>query len=298
MNYVTFLGPVGATFSHEAYNVLSKTYNAPSVDTDTGDALCLPTSTNREILGEICKHSGYGSIAMETVADARVTESLEGFIALLQNYDKLKIPGISEGCPIHVIGAIRMELHFCLMVNPGVDLKCLQKVFAHPKAAGACKRRIEKNQLQVVEVTSNGEGARLVAEDAKYLNYASIGPKSAAQKYKLHILDENFEDNQAITTFFLIAPRIRKVSIGQENRALIVFRLEHQPGSLVRALQPFADLNLIQIHSVHTGNHSYDFAIEIDVKDHELPKFHEATIEFAKCVQRHLTFGPFQVLSK
>lgn len=44
--------------------------------------------------------------------------------------------------------------------------------------------------------------------------------------------------------------------IGKDNRALVVFKAPHEPGSLVKVLVPFAQegLNLIQIHSVHVGN--------------------------------------------
>jgi prephenate dehydratase len=286
MQFITFLGPVGSTFSHQAYDVLAEMYDAPHPDRGSGHYV--PASTNREIPEKVSRLKGYGAVAMETVADARVAESLEGFISLLKSDTK----------PISIIGAIRLKLNFCLMVRPRIDYEACGTVLAHPKAVGACKGFIASKQLQLVEVSSNGEGARLVAEDTQYKDQAALGPRSAAEKYGLEVIHDGCEDAPAATTFFLIGPEERNAIVGKHNRVLIVFRLPHRPGSLVNALLPFATLNMIQIHSVHTGNHSYDFAIELDVTKEELEKFHAAHAKFSTLVDRHLTFGPFEVTEK
>ena len=75
MNNVTFLGPVGATFSHDAYDMLAEIYDAPQVIADGAHTNCIPASVNTEILKLIAQHGGYGAVAMETKAEARVTET-------------------------------------------------------------------------------------------------------------------------------------------------------------------------------------------------------------------------------
>ncbi len=299
MDWITFLGPFGSTFSHDAYIAMSEIFKTPKAELVAGYTNYLQATSNSEVLDKAEHHGCYGAIAMETLAEARVAESLEGFIRLLKKYDKLSIPSYQDGCPFHIIGALRMELNFCLMVRKDIDLEALNIVYAHNKSVGACKNRLKTNQFQIIEVPSNGEGARRLAHDPSCRSNATLGPKSASLTYNLNVLQEHYEDQRAVTTFLLIAPRMRKVSIGEKNRALIVFRLAHRSGSLVSALEPFRKygLNLIQIHSVHTGNSAYDFAIEVDVAHAELPAFHNAYTEFEKCVERHLCFGPFEVLS-
>ncbi|MBM2818018.1 MAG: Prephenate dehydratase, partial [Parcubacteria group bacterium] len=239
MEKITFLGPVGATFSHDAYSVLAETYGAPKINEEN----CIPANSNNEILKLILEHGGYGAIAMETLAGARVAEPVESFIDLLEKYKKI------EDCPIHVVGAIRLKLHFCLMAR--LDSSSIAKILAHPKALEACKGRIKKIGIPTMGVASNGERARLVAEDDNNADHAALGPKSASEKYRLKVLEEEFEDKKAVTTFFLIAPVRHEKKIGKENRALITFKIPHRPGALIKALQPFdlMDLNLIQIHS-------------------------------------------------
>ena len=288
-NKITFLGPVGATFSHDAYNVLAKIYGAPSATEQN----CIPASTNGEVLKMICAHGGYGAIAMETLAEGRVAEPLESFIALLKTYEDM------SACPIRIAGAVKMKLHFCLMVRQDVDENAITAIVAHPKALGACKGNIEKTGRPSKDASSNGEAARLVAEDEAYKTCAALGPRSAAEKYGLKILNDAFEDKEAVTTFFLVTPAEHKVSIREKNRSLIVYKVLHQPGALVRSLLPFEaeGLNLIQIHSVHARNGSYHFAIEIEVGKDQLPAWQRALQSFENCTEKHLAFGPFAVLS-
>ena len=298
MKNITFLGPVGATFSHDAYNVLAEIYDAPKVVRGITETNCVPASANGEILGMITEYGGYGAIAMETLAEGRVTEPLESFIELLQKFDNHS--GSKKSCPFHIVGAVKMRLHFCLMVQSGNQAGVVKKIVAHAKSLGACKKNVLRAGAETKTVNSNGEAARLIAEDPEYKNWAALGPKSAAEKYGLEILNPAFEDGEAVTTFFLIAPKEELVRIGKNNRALIVCRLKHQSGSLVKALQVLAseNLNLIQIHSVHIANHSYDFAIEIDVPENQIAGMAKAMKKFGGCVEKFLLFGPFEVLSR
>jgi len=290
MKKITFLGPVGATFSHDAYDILAEIYDAPKVS----DLKCQPATSNGEILRLIQQHGGYGAIAMETLAEGRVAEPLESFIELLKVYSN-----IGE-CNFRVVGAIRLKLHFCLMVRQEVSESEISRIVAHPKALGACKGRITNKVLQTTNASSNGEAARLVAESGEYRNSAALGPKSAAQKYGLKVLNQAFEDGEAVTTFFLVVSASHQITIGKENRVLVVFKVSHSPGALVRSLLPFEQegLNLIQIHSVHASNHNYNFAIEIEVKENELESLSRAMRGFKTCVDTYLPFGPFEVLSR
>ncbi len=282
-----FLGPVGATFSHDAYDVLAQIYGVP-------EAPCIPAPTNGDILGMVAEYGGYGAIAMETMAEGRVAEPLESFILLLKVYG-----GILE-CPFRVIAAVGLRIHFCLMARTGMSISGITGILAHPKAIGACKGRVGATGLTVEEVKSNGEGARLVVESDEYATYAALGPRSAAEKYGLSILNDAYEDKEAITTFFLLGPQDHGVVIGKNNRILIVFRVPHHPGALVKALTPFDEegINMIQIHSVHAGNGAYHFAIELEASEADLPRFAKAREKFEKCVEQHLTFGPFEVVSR
>lgn len=291
MNKVTFLGPLGTTFSHDAYVALSGIFSTPEVTHEN----YVPAGTNGEVLKLIRQRGGYGAIAMETRAEGRVAEPLEAFIELLKTYQSI------DQCPLHIVGAVRMKISFCLLTRPGIKRDSIKRILAHQKAIGPCKGSIEAMNATMIAAPSNGEAARLVAQSEEHADCAALGPASAAEKYGLQILDSQFENQEAVTTFFLIAPRAHKRSVGKENRVLIVFKVpQHKSGALVRCLIPFdaEGLNLIQIHSVHVGNSTYNFVIEIEAKDDQLEALDRAMKAFSAYVEEHLTFGPFQVTSR
>lgn len=289
MNNFTFLGPAGATFSHEAYDNLAREYGTPV----SSDGNIYPASDNRKIIPSLLEYGGYAAIAIETLVGGRVADPLESFMTLLGSYQQ------TSDVPFGIIGAIKKQINFCLMVKPGVDQALVNSIVSHPRGIQACQQRIKDWGIAVQEVASNGEAARLVAEHPDYTRAAALAPRSAAELYGLEILSPAFEDERAVTTFFLLGPKTHQVVVEKENRVLIIFDLPHQPGALVKALNFFAlaSLNLIQVHSVHTRNGIYHFAIEIELPETELEVFGKIMREFPSVVKHFLCFGPFPIRS-
>jgi len=287
MTKAIFLGPEGSTFSHLAFSKLSEQYDVVPAHE------IMPANSNREVLQLLVSNGGYASVAIETQAEGRVAEPLEAFIDLLQSFD-------NDSCPFHIIGAIQLRIHFCLMMNQDVCVEDSRCVLAHQKAFGACDRNLKGLGLPLHEVFSNGEAARLVSESPEFKDCMALGPCIAASKYNLKIVEENLEDGEAVTTFFLMGPKSHVRKIGLRNRALIVFKLSHEPGALVKALSTLSseNLNMIQIHSVHKGNHTYDFAVELDVDEDDMWNFKKAMFNFKQVVGKCICFGPFEVLSE
>ena len=287
MTKAIFLGPEGSTFSHLAFNALSEKYNV------TSEIEIMSANSNRDVLQLLVLNGGYASVAIDTLAEGRVAEPIEGFIDLLGDFN-------TESCTFHIIGAIQLRVHFCLMMSRDICAKDAKCVLAHQKALGACKTNLEKLGLSQQEVFSNGEAARLISESPDFRNCMALGPSIAATRYDLQIIKEDFEDSEAITTFLLIGPKSHVRKVGLRNRALIVFKLAHEPGALVKALGALSseNLNLIQIHSVHKGNHTYDFAIELEVGGNEIWNFEKAMFNFKQVVGKCICFNPFEVLSE
>lgn len=276
---ITFLGPYGATFSHEAYDALSKSFNAPKVTENSYRS----ASSNDEVLKLVIEHGGYGAIAFETLAEGVLVETFDSFINLLRTYKT------QQECPFHVIGGIQMELHFCLMAYQEENI---EKIIAHPKALGACKNNIDRMGWQTIAASSNGEAARLVAESDECKNYAALGPKTAAEKYGLKILNNAFEDKKAITTFLLVGPKSHPIGQGKNNRTIIIFDIPNTPGSLIKTLTFFEKFNVTKIHSAYAGGGNYSIGLEIESSHSELQ---EALLKFKRFVQTNLIFGPFPV---
>ncbi|MDD5721416.1 MAG: prephenate dehydratase domain-containing protein [Candidatus Pacebacteria bacterium] len=291
MERITYLGPQGATFSELAYIELARLFGAPSLN--VGEIVL--AGKNQDVLPLVFNHGGYGAIAMETDAEGRVDGPVNTFIQLLRNCET------SEDCPITVIGAIKMPISFALMVRPGVQKKDIRTVVAHPKALGACRNMVNclvSDQEKIIESDSNGLAAEDVATKQKFSQAAALGPRVAADRYGLQILEEACEDSPATTTFFLLGPKSRPQVMQEVNRSLLVFRVKHEPGSLVKTLLPFSDagLNLRQIHSLYTGKGQYDFAVEIECGKDQEEDLVRAMYGSMRHMMCYVLFGPFPVV--
>lgn len=285
---VTYLGPSGATFSAIAYEALASRFEAPSLKDPTTEEVL--AGRNEDIVRLILGHGGYGAIAMETKAEGRVDPPINSFIELL---------GFEDIVPFQVIGALRMKLHFALMARAGLSIDAVRRVVAHPKAIGACKKRVQGLGVEVIDAPSNGIAAQWVAEDQGFSESAALAPALAAEKYGLSVLHDAFEDSEAITTFFLLGPKGCDIATGEMNRGLLVFQAEHMPGALVKILTPFASkgINLFHVHSLYVGDGEYRFAIETECPRVMLSAHEEAVCEAKMSTSCCLEFGPFPVVS-
>ena len=289
MNEITYLGPSGVTFSAIAFGKMAETFGIRNRVEGAKEVLA---TTNEEIVPLIVGHGGYGVIAMDTISSGRVDPPLNSFIELLEEFQ-------DSSCPIEIIGALRMKINFVLMARTGISLRDLNIVLAHPKAKGACKNSLKNLGVVVKEVDSNGKAAELVAQNHDFSMAGALAPMEAAIKYGLKVLSPTFEDEEAITTFFLLGPRGKSVSIAyNRQRALLVFSAKHVPGALAKVLTLFGDkmLNLIYVHSLYVGNSHYDFAVEFELNDSQIGDYEMALSEASKYMGRHISFRPFPII--
>jgi len=288
----TYLGPSGATFSAIAFGKMAEIFEIQDIVEGAEEKLA---ATNEGIVPLVVSHGGYGVIAMETKSGGRVDPPVNSFIGLLESFQ-------DSDCPIGVAGALRMKIDFALMARTGNSLQGLKAVMGHPKAIGACKNRLKELGVPVVEADSNGKAAEDVARNPDFSEMGALAPMEAATKYGLAVLAEVFQDEEAITTFFMLGPRTWKpwkpLLISCQQRALLVFSVRHVPGALARALLSFGDkmLNLIHVHSLYVGNGHYDFAAELEFDASQTDDYNNALAEAKEHMGKYINFGPFPVL--
>jgi prephenate dehydratase len=190
---------------------------------------------------------------------APIENSLAGSVH--RSYDLLV-----ESRDLHIIGEVIIPIVHNLIVAKGVKFEDLTVVESHPVALAQCElffgahpqlKRIATQDTagSVRDVTAAGEKSR-----------AAIASRRAAQTYGGVILREHLEDNRENYTRFLLLSN-NGAALGSANKLSLVFELDHRPGALLRALEPFArrGINLMKIESrpVHGKPWQYRFYLDL-----------------------------------
>jgi prephenate dehydratase len=138
-----------------------------------------------------------------------------------------------------------------LIGPPGGRFEEVAIVESHAVALAQCERFFSARPLLKRIATDDTAGSVREIVQTGDRKRAAIASKRAAEIYGGQILREHLEDDpENYTRFLLLAPTTEESPAGADKLSL-VFRLEHLPGALFQALEPFArrKINLMKIES-------------------------------------------------
>jgi len=196
---------------------------------------------------------------------------------------------------LNIVGEVIIPIAHNLIGPPGASFDDVAVVESHAVALAQCEqffsahpwlKRIatEDTAGSVREVVRAGDRAR-----------AAIAGRRAAQIYGGAILREHLEDNRENYTRFLL---LSASSAAPENadKLSLVFELDHRPGALLRALEPFAhrNVNMMKIESrpVHGRPWQYRFYMDLQASKND-PEAAAALAELEKLVVRLQVLGSY-----
>lgn len=139
-------------------------------------------------------------------------------------------------------------------------------VQSHPVALAQCERFFSEHpQLKRIAAEDTGGSVREVTAAGDPAR-AAIASRRAAAIYGGAILREHLEDDREnYTRFLLLSPNGRDVQ--NADKLSLVFEVDHRPGALFHALEPFAKrgINLMKIESrpVHGSPWQYRFYLDL-----------------------------------
>jgi prephenate dehydratase len=167
---------------------------------------------------------------------------------------------------LHIIAEVIIPIVHNLIAAQGAKFEDIAIVESHPVALAQCElffgehphlKRLATQDTagSVRDVTASGDRTR-----------AAIASRRAAQTYGGTILREHLEDNRENYTRFLLLSTDGRAASDADKLSL-VFELDHRPGALLRALEPFAQrgMNLLKIESrpVHGRPWQYRFYLDL-----------------------------------
>lgn len=169
---------------------------------------------------------------------------------------------------LKIIGEILLPISHVLMARES-DLRRIETVFSHPQALSQCWGWLHRNlpNRTLVEVSSTAAAAQKAMEGEN--GGAAVGSELAARTYGLEVLAKDIQDNPNNLTRFIVLGNTLCPTTGRDKTS-ILFVAAHRPGSLYRALQPFAaeGINLARIESRPTKERPWEYIFFVDFEGH------------------------------
>ncbi len=211
----------------------------------------------------------FGVVPLENSTDGRVADTLDMFMRLPQ---------------IKVVAEIRLRIHHNLMAN--CEQQEIRRIYSKEQALSQCRNWLSKNvpHASLHSMASTADAARLAQQEP---GGAAVASRQAAVKYGLRILFENIEDSPYNETrFAVISLQKEKPTKSGTDKTAVMFRIPHQPGSLVEALDFFKQnkINLTWLESFPAKTGKAEYAFFVDFEGHaDDPKVTRAL----KALQEH-----------
>jgi len=238
---VAFLGPEG-TFTHAAalkhFGHFVKAQPLGAID---------------EVFREVeSGQANYGIVPIENSTEGMVNHTLDSFI----------------DSPLYIAGEVKLRIHHNLLSATCSDVSQVKRVYAHQQALAQCRKWLDSHcpQVERVAVSSNGEAARLAAEED---GVAAIASDMAAELYDLDTLVQNIEDQPDNTTRFLIVGSEVVPSSGEDKTSLMV-SVKNKPGALYHVLEPFHrhDVSMTRLETRPSNSGTWAYVFYIDFEGH------------------------------
>ncbi|HEV3203869.1 MAG TPA: prephenate dehydratase [Gemmataceae bacterium] len=196
-------------------------------------------------------HADFGVVPLENSTDGRVADTLEMFIRLPQ---------------LKICAEVRLRIHHNLLAN--CDQQEIRRVYSKPQALSQCRNWLSKNvpHASLHEVASTATAAELAQREP---GAAAVASNQAAVRYGLRVLFPDIEDSPYNETRFAVIGTQECPKTGHDKTA-IMFKITHEPGSLVAALNVFKQnkLNLTWIESFPSKSPNAEYVFFVDFEGH------------------------------
>jgi prephenate dehydratase len=205
---------------------------------------------------ELCESLNSGKSDFAVMA---IENSIAG--SLLQNY------GLLQDYHFYILGEVFLRIEMNLMALPGTKLEEISVVQSHPIAIRQCMQFLQNlPNIKILEKEDTAACAKEIAE-LNLKGYAAIANKAAAPRFGLEILASNIETNKNNFTRFMVLGK-KPLESDKNNKATLFFNLPHDPGSLAKVLNLFAEhnINLTKIQSVPIVGLPYKYNFHVDIE--------------------------------
>ncbi len=167
-----------------------------------------------------------------------------------------------------ITGEIFCPISHALM-SKEASLDRIERIYSHPQALSQCLNWLADRLpgRALLQADSTAAAAKIAGGEA---GAAAVGSAMLAERYGLNTLEQDIQDRRPNITRFFILGRGEVQRTGNDKTS-IVFGAAHEPGSLFKALAPFArnGINLTRIESRPSKSAPWEYLFFLDLEGHE-----------------------------
>jgi prephenate dehydratase len=189
---------------------------------------------------------------------------------------------------LRITGEVIVPVELCLAALPGQTLDDIERVYSHIQALGQAERFLRSRPWTLLTTYNTAGSGRLIA-DAGERGAGALLSARAAERFGLEVLVDRVQDVADNRTRFLLIARsdadVTESDVPGSNasaskapasnasapdpsfRTTLAFAVTNEPGSLLRALQAFADrdVNLSSLESRPSRTAAWEYVFWADV---------------------------------
>jgi prephenate dehydratase len=229
-------------------------------------AIVVPCAVSAEVFNLV--ESRQVSAAVIPIENSLAGSVVEHFDLLLQSDVRIERESL-------------LRIRHNLIAVPGCKIEDIGEVLSHPVALAQCRRFFVQHPSMTPAPFYDTAGSvkHIVSQNRR--NAGAIASEQAALTYGGEILAADIEDNSAnYTRFFLIRTSSQIRLLPDPDKGSIAFTVENRPGTLVSALQVFADhnTNLCKIESRPVQGQPWQYVFYADYQSSD-PEAKGAVLE-------------------
>jgi prephenate dehydratase len=234
-----------------AYQGEPGAYSERAVGSLFGDAEALPCATVRLVFSRVTSgEADFGVVPLENSQAGSVNETYE----LLLHTNLLRL-----------VGEAIVRIDHALLGLPGARLEGIRRAHSHWQALAQCEEFLASMRIEPVPTHDTAGAARMVAEAAN-TDDAAIASVDAGGRFGLIVLAERIQtEKENFTKFGVIGAA--DPALGGHDKTSLVMAVLDEPGSLLGALQPFAErgINLHKLESRPRRGKPFEYVMYVDV---------------------------------
>ncbi len=178
-----------------------------------------------------------------------------------ENYDLLLEHDLA------IVGEVIVPVRLSLAALPGQRLEDVDRVYSHIQALGQAETFLRRRPWTLLTTYNTAGAGKLIADRREDRAAAVLSPR-AADLFGLEVLAADIQDVADNRTRFIVlgpAPMASR-SVAGTYRTTLVFGVRNEPGSLLRALNVFAErrVNLSRLESRPSRGGAWEYIFWTD----------------------------------